>query len=250
MGGSSSKQTINKLTSIAVDVTNKTIQSCVGSAQQSQLIKINNIKGDVRIGDLSQQQGSSINLKCIFSNEMQTKIQSDVAAQITSFVKASAADLTSAPGGASSDSELNIKNMFHTGIHNETVTKQAISSLQEQTVSIHDIDGSLIIDKLSQSQSSKLVATAIIKSSQYSGVLNTVADKIDASAASKRTGIFNSMFGMLGNIFMYMAIMAVIVGVIVVGYFLSRRFLGSATGRPNSIVKQVGGMLRAGRKLI
>lgn len=232
MGGSSSKSTVSQLTSLAVDVVNKNVQSCVSGATQSQLIKLHNIHGDVKLTGISQKQGASVNLKCVFTDEVQNKMQNDIAEQISNFVKSSGGDLTSALGGSDSDSNIDIKNYFKTNIHNETVSKQVSTTMQQQTISAIDVDGSLVISDLDQEQSAKLVAEAIVTSSQYNGVLNTLAEKIDASSSSEEKGIFNSMFGMFGDIAKYVAIAVVVGAIALAGLFIARwgytRFIASS----------------------
>lgn len=231
MGASHSTSTIKQLNDIAIAVANKSVQSCVNTAMQSQLIKIKGVKGDVKITGLSQRQGATVDMKCVFSSETQNKMQSDISQEITNYVKAKGGDLTSALGGTSAKQNTDIKNIFQTSVHNETVANQVSSTLQSQTLSAEDIDGSLIIADLSQDQTAGVVAEAIISSSQYSGVLNNIATAIDAHAESQGGGIFTSLFAMISSIGMYIVYAMVLLVVLVVMFYTGRFVLSKIKGR-------------------
>jgi hypothetical protein len=208
-GGSKAQSTIKQLNAIAMNVVNKNVQSCIGTAMQSQLIKVRGVTGDVRISGIKQRQGATVNMKCVFTTENQTDIQNEISQHIANFVSAKGGDIT---GGATNTSQyMNIKNIFNTSIHNETVSKQVASTLQTQTLSAEDIDGSLIIGDIDQQQTANIIAEAIVNSSQYSGVLNNIATQLDAQTDTEGGGIFTSMFGMIGSLIMYGAIAAAIV---------------------------------------
>lgn len=218
MGGTSSKSTINKLTDIAYNATNRNIQSCVGAATQSQLIKINNVAGDVDLSGLKQKQGISINMQCAFSNAMQDKIQNDIASDISAELSAKGGDYTSM-GKSSSKSNMDIKNIIKTNIDNENVSKQVSTTLQQQTVSVSDVGGSVIARDISQEQGAKIISEAIVNTTQYRGVLNKIAEEVDASVKSENEGIFNAAFGMMGSMGMWFAIAAVALAILgAVGY--------------------------------
>lgn len=225
MGGTSSKSTIKQLNDIAMDVVNKNVQSCVGAAMQSQLIKIKGTKGDVSITGGKLRQGATVNMKCVFSTETQNKMQSQIAQEMSNFVKAKGGDITGGIKGTNTDQSMDIENIFKTSIHNETVSKQVASTLQEQTISVEDTDGSVVIADFDLEQTASIVAEAIVKSSQYSGVINNIASKLDAKAESEGGGIFSAIFGMfggMGQMFMYGAALAVIIAVLVGLFFVGK----------------------------
>lgn len=174
MAGSTMKHLID----IGIDVASKHIKSCVGSAMQTQLVKV---KG--------AQKSSSVNIKCIFSAEMQTAIQTDLAKNIENL------------------GVMDIKHLFNTNINYETVSKQVASTLKQQTLSAEDVDGSVIIADVDPAQAIAIVATAMINSSQYLGVFNTIAQHLDSK---------DTTFGVLG----YMLIITLFIAVGAVVYYI------------------------------
>jgi len=224
MGGTHSTSTIKQLNDIAISVANKSVQSCVNTAMQSQLVKIKGVKGDVKITGLSQRQGATVDMKCVFSSETQNKLQTDISQEITNYVKSKGGDITAALGGTSSKQNTDIKNIFQTSIHNETLASQVSSTLQTQTLSAEDVDGSVIIADLSQEQTAGVVAEAIISSSQYSGVLNNIATAIDAHTEAQGGGIFTSLFGMISSVAMY-AMYAIVLLIVLLVMFFGARFI-------------------------
>lgn len=209
MGGSSSKSSITKITDIAFNAVNKNIQSCVGAASQNQLIKIQNVHGDIDLSGTKQKQGVTINMKCAFSNEMQNQIQNQIASDISNYVQSKGGDIT-ALAASSSKSDTTIKNILKTSIHNETLSEQVASAIQSQTVSIADVGGSVIASGLTQEQGAKVVSEAIVDTAQYTGALMKVAAYVDAQAKAENKGIFNSMFDMLGSLFNSWTMIAVV----------------------------------------
>lgn len=245
MGASKSKSTVEKITTVATDVVNKNIQRCVVSATQSQLIKITDVHGDVDLTGVKQKQGVSIDMKCIFSNKMQTDIQNDIAATIAQQAQAKSGDITSAPGGSSSSTATNIKNIFTNNIHNESLSEQVSSSLQQQTVMVSGVDGNVVAAGLSQTQGSEIIAKAMIDTAQYTGALTKVAESIDTASKAESVGIFNSLFGMFGNMYTVLGILFVLI-VLVVLYYM---FSGSSPAVQVKQVKQIaGGIFRRFRR--
>ena len=246
MGGSHSKSTVEKLTSISTDVVNKTIQRCVVQATQSQMIKISDVHGDVDLQGASQKQGVSIDMKCIFSNKTQNDIQDQIAGSIAQQVQAKGGDFT-ALGGSSSSAATSIKNILTTNIHNESLSEQVTSSLQQQTVMVQGVDGNVVAAGLSQEQGSDIIAKAMIDTAQYTGAIHKIADAVDSSSKAESAGIFNSFFNMLGS-FGNIFTMAIIAGVIfVVLIFMYMMFGGRGSAAVQ--VQRAGAWLRKGLKL-
>ena len=151
MGGSSSSEsTITKVTDIAYNAINHNMQSCVGSASQNQLIKLNNIHGNIDLRGVQQSQGVSVDMKCAFSTEVQNKIQDQIASDINNLVTSKGGDFTA--GSSSSATNTNITNILKTTIDNKSVSEQVTQTMQSQTVSITDVGGNVIASGLTQEQ--------------------------------------------------------------------------------------------------
>lgn len=237
MGGSSSKSSITKVTDIAFKAVNRNIQSCVGAASQNQIIKLQNIHGDINLSGVKQKQGVTINMKCAFSNDMQNQIQNQIAADISNHVQSKGGDIT-ALAKSSSKTETTIKNILKTSIHNETLSEQVASTLQAQTVSIADVGGNVIASGLTQEQGAQVISQAIVDTAQYTGALHKITDTVDAEAKSENKGIFNSMFDMFGNLFnsWTMIAVAIIAVFILIGFVAFMMFGSFFTGGSSTTV--------------
>jgi hypothetical protein len=146
MGGSSSKTTVSKLTDIAMNVVNKNVQSCVVSATQSQLIRVQNVHGDVNLSGTTQKQGVSIDMKCAFSSATQNQIQDQLASEISNLAQSTTGDITS--GKAQSVSTTDIKNILKSNVQNESLSEQVSTAIQKQTVSVTNVGGSVTASDL------------------------------------------------------------------------------------------------------
>lgn len=215
MGGSSSKSTIEQLNDVAISVATQNVQSCSGSATQSQIVNVKGVKGDVIMGQIDQKQGTSIDLKCVFSAENQSKMQSDIAQELSNRVQTMGGDLTSAFGGTSTDQNTNIENLFKSSIDNKMVSEQVSQIVQNQLVNYEDIDGQLVLKGINQEQSARLIAEAIMNSTQYSGVINKIASAVDVQVETKGGSIFAGLFDMIAQLALYGAIVvvALVVGI-------------------------------------
>jgi len=201
MGGSSSKSTYEELTKIGYDIANSNTQRCTTSASQSQLVNLRGNKGTVKLGNISQQQGVSIDVNCLFSSTTQNDIQTQLARQITQFAEAKGGDVTAGFGNSSSEVNTNIKNLFQTNINNQSLAESVTSALQSQVIDLALNEGTIIAADQYQNQSAEVISKAMMDSVQYSGVLQDIATKIDQTAKSKGGGIFSNMFDMIGGIF-------------------------------------------------
>lgn len=216
MGSSSSKSTIKQLNDIAVDVVNKNVQSCMGNAQQSQLIKIKGVKKDVNISGVNQSQGATINMKCVFSNDTQNKIQSQIAQEFSNMAKAKGGDWTQM-GITASKANTDIKNIFKSSINNETLSKQVSSIIQNQELSVEDVDGSVTVANVDQTQTASLIAETMVANKQYADVIEKVGTAIDSGSSAEGGGIFTNFFKMLGgfsDVFLYGIIALVVLMVL------------------------------------
>jgi hypothetical protein len=228
MGGSSSKSTIQKLTDIATNVMNKSVQRCVTSATQNQMMDIDNEGGFAFMTGVTQKQGVSIDASCVESADTQTQIQNDLASQISAAVNSKTGDFTS--GASKSVSNVDIKNILSTNINNDTLHESINEAIQRQGIKVHNKGGTLIMLGVSQEQGASMYVQAMLSSDQYSAALNKIAEKIDVSATSESKGIFSSLFDMLGSMFnsWTMMVAGIVLVVILLIFFTLRMFGGSA----------------------
>ena len=199
MGGTTSKTTSEVLTDEAVSVSMKTIMSCALSASQSQLIQLNNVKGNVTITGTSFKQGASINMQCLMNASKQADISNAVAASLAQSANASGQAVLSAFGKTQSEATSNIKTMISSSINADTSMQVSTNLSQSQSITASNIGGSVVIANVSLDQSAQATSYALMQSSAYASAINDVANKIDQSSSSKETTIFGELANAIGT---------------------------------------------------
>lgn len=200
MGGTQSKTTAELLTEACVNASMDSIMKCANSATQSQLISLNNIKGDVTISGTSFTQGASINMQCLMDSKKQAEISNAVSNAIVQSADSQGQAVLSALGNTKAEATSNITNKLTTNISSNTSIEVTNNISQNQAISAANIGGSVVIKDVQMNQSASIVAKALMQSTAYSSVINESATKMDQTSKSKETTIFSEIGKMLGNL--------------------------------------------------
>jgi hypothetical protein len=227
MGGTQSTSIVNSLTSACVNATQTSTAKCITTASQEQSIMLQ-AAGDITVGDISQVQAVSVKSECLFSSQVQSDIQNAVANTLAQAAEAAGSGITSAIGGSSSNTFANIYTMISANVKQEQIQEAVNNTMQRQTVSIN-AGGNIIAGNISQEQTAKLIAKAIMNSEGYSKVINEVANQIDQSAKAKTTNPLADIIGSVGDLwgkpilYIVLAVIAVAVMGALGAIFGSRR---------------------------
>lgn len=186
MGAGGSKpdagSTANQLTEIATNVAMITANKCITAASQSQLLSIKGIKGDVVLGDTSMSQGYSVNVKCLMTAEKQAELSSNISSAFTQFAESKGESVLSALGGTSSEVGTNIHNKLTSNIDASSYSELSTKLIQQQELSVEDVDGNVVMKGVTLDQQAKLVAESVIDSKAYTSTINDLAFTIDQTA--------------------------------------------------------------------
>ena len=102
-GQSKSASTSETVTNIATEIIMKHSLECIISANQSQLLKVKNVSGDVHFDGGTFSQGSSLDVKCIMSLDKQTNIVNDISSALSQYAEAKGETVLSALGGSAAN---------------------------------------------------------------------------------------------------------------------------------------------------
>lgn len=188
MGASNSKNTVDLLTDICVNVTQSAVQSCTTTVDASQIIDLQAAGNIVYEGDISQKQSVSVDIACAMSSEKQNEIRSLVANELALQAEALTKGALTSLGGTTAEAATNIENLLEANV--TQTDEQNLNSILNQTQTIQLNAGGSIIFKgnMSQEQSTKLVASAMMQSGSYSKVIQKVANDIDSVTKSSAEG--------------------------------------------------------------
>lgn len=227
MGGTESKTTSAIVNEIAMDVAQESISRCIQSATQEQLIAIEGVSKDVVISGTKMRQGSSVNMQCVLSAEMQADIQSKIAQQIAQMAESKGIALLSALGRTKGEASTVIKQMFSASVKQSTVQETIMQTFQKQAITVANVGGKVVVKDTDMDQTLEMTAKAIISSSGYSKTISDIATAIDQSAATEETGPLDTLFSMIKGVassWIFMILGIVVVGGLVFIFFMKYLF--------------------------
>lgn len=223
---------VDQLNEIAINATTKVISGCSTVASQQQLISVHNVSGSVEISGVRLKQGASVNMKCIMKTETQSKIQDEIASQISQSLANESIAALSALGGSGAAARTNIKNALANNMDVEIISTSVTESLQSQAIVVGNVGKNVYISDITMQQTNDIIAEAIIGQSSYSEVINDIATQVEQTATSKEVNPLQSLFDFLSTAttgWMLMIGAVVIAGIIGFVVF-SNIFLGSEAG--------------------
>lgn len=200
MGGTQSVNTAEIITDIAVNATQRAINECVGSVSQQQIVQADYVAGTVDLSGVSFTQNASVNMQCALSARKQNEIQSAISSAIAQYAESRGVAVLSALGRTRSEAQTNIQNLFTANVTMEDVQTMTTIITQEQRVQFGTIEGDFIMRGATFEQSARIVAEAIVNTSQYNSVINTVSNAVDQVTQAEEenplsfiTDIFNNL---------------------------------------------------------
>jgi hypothetical protein len=185
MGGTQSKSTYTQLTDIATEVSMNSVMSCTTAATQTQLLSLTNVAGNVTIDSIDMTQGSSVNVQCVMDANKQNEISTAVANSIAQYAESKGQAVVSALGSTKTAVETNIQTRIRNAVNADTTMQLNSNLTQDQAVTAKNIGGNVVIGKLTMNQSAQMVASALMKTTAYSSVINDTATKIDQVSKSE-----------------------------------------------------------------
>ncbi len=235
-GQSQSASTSQTVTNIATDIITKHSLECIISANQSQLLKVKNVSGDVHFDGGTFSQGSSLDVQCIMSLEKQTNIVNDISSALSQYAEAKGETVLSALGGSAAIIKNDIFTEFKNSIQDMSETSFVNTLSQVQEIDVANVGGDFVMKDISMTQQAKMVAETILSSKSYNDVLSAFTSKVDQVAIKKDVNPFKNVLDGVGGVvkdtgsaisglfsspgLVIIIIVIVIIAIIGVGFFL------------------------------
>lgn len=224
-GGSRNRATV--VADTAIEVMQRNIARCVTAATQEQLMEIRDVGGDVVIDGTSMMQASTVDMRCALSSQMQSDIQSEIAAKLSQYAESNGIALLSALGGSSADVETEIMNLFDASVEMSNLQEAVMQSLQSQRVVVGNVGGNVTIANTTMTQSLKMVAEAMVEYGGYSTAISQLQADIDQAAKTTDTGPLDSLFDTIKssvNSWIFLVIGVALIGGIVLLFAMKYLF--------------------------
>lgn len=189
IGGTRSKNSVESLTEIAVNVTQKTVNECSSSIQNVQNIEVDWVAGDVDLSGLNLTQNASINMECLMTASKQNEIQNEIANALAQHAAAQSEGALQSLGGTQADAAALIKNKFQSSVKQEDVQRSTSMITQEQNVRFGTVGGNFIMQGATLDQSAEIVSRALMESEGYNKVITEVASDLQQVTDAESTGL-------------------------------------------------------------
>jgi hypothetical protein len=201
-GGSTSSATITALNNTCINAVQESLKQCITSATNEQMIMIR-AGGDITLGNIDQTQFTSIDQNCAISSTMETNIQSAIVNTLKQAAEATGSGITSVLGGSQTNVQAHIQNLVNVNLRQGDVQNTIAGALQKMSV-VLEAGRNVVVGNINQSQTSKVIATAIMNSTGAQSVVTTVANAMDQTTKSVTTNpisdIVDSVGSAVGNI--------------------------------------------------
>lgn len=228
--GSAVSKNISKVTTEAIaKVSNKIIMDTKLSTDQSQVISVSDVDGDVHISGNTFTQKANINIKSLLNVLIQEDVQQDLTMQIAQACKSivSGLNIFQFPNA---QNEINTFLKASAELVNTVSLNCAASLSENQVITITRTKGDVYITDNIMTQLADIFESCIEDAVSKNSVYQKLQEKIDQSATSKAEGLDLWQIIILVAIVLGIPLASVVGGVAVIGKFLF----------PTSIVAGVG----------
>lgn len=199
-GQSQSLSTSQTVTNIATDVIMKHSLECIISANQSQLIEVKNISGDVTFDGSKLSQGSSLDVKCMMSLDKQTNMTNDISTALSQYAEAKGETVLSALGGSSAKIKNDLITEFKNSLQDLSETSFINTLTQNQEIKVANVGGDVVMKDITMDQQAKMVAETLLQSKAYHDVINSFASKVDQVAIKEDVNPIKNVLGGIGGV--------------------------------------------------
>lgn len=219
MGSAISKNITNAATAAIAKVSNNIIVSTKLSTDQTQIISVADVDGDVHISDNTFTQKANINIKSLLNALIQESVQQDLTMQIAQACKSivSGLNMFQFPNA---QNEINLFLKASVELMN-TISHSCTASLSEnQTITVSRIKGNVYITGNVFNQIADIFQSCVADAVSKNTVFQQLQEKIDQSATAKAEGLNLWQIIILIAIVLGIPLVSLIGGVAVVGRYL------------------------------
>jgi hypothetical protein len=232
MGSAVSKNITKAITESIANVSNSIIQSIQLTTDQTQIISVTDVEGDVVISGNTFTQKASINMKSLMNVLLQENVQQDLALQLAQACKSivSGLNLFQFPNA---QNEINTFLKASIELLN-TINQTCMSSISEnQTITVTRVKGNVYIVNNVMTEIANIIQSCVQDAVVKNSVFQKLQEEIDQRASATAEGLSLWQIIILIVIILCIPLVSVVGGVAVVGRFLF----------PLSLLIGVGGLV-------
>lgn len=219
MGVSLSKNIATAATEAIAKVSNNIVQNVKLSTDQTQIISVSDVDGDVVISGNTFTQKAAVNIKSLMNTLIQEDIQQALAAEMAQACKSIVSGLNLFQV-ADAQNQINLLVKASIELIN-TVSQTCMSSIEQtQVITITRVKGSVYIQGNLSQQFADILGSCVQDAVSKNSILQNLQARIDQSAASTAIGLDIWQLVVLVLIVMGIPVVAVIGGVAVAGRYL------------------------------
>lgn len=219
MGSAVSKNITKAATEAVAKVSNNIITKTKLTTDQSQIISVTDVEGDVHISGNTFTQKANINIKSLMDVLVQEDIQQALTMEIAQAAKSivSGLNLFQFPNA---QNEINLFLKASAELMNTISLSCAASLSQNQTITVSRVKGTVYIEDNVLSQMTDIFQSCIQDAVSKNTIFQQLQDKIDQSSTSKAEGLELWQIIVLIGIILGIPAVSAIGGLAVVGRYL------------------------------
>lgn len=216
MGGTTSKTTREELYDITTKALSKVTQKCFSSASNEQIMKVENVKGDVNITDTSFHQYAVIDMTCLLNTLKDTNVQQQLASTVIQDAESKGIGLVSALGNTKAEaiSALHSKFQQNTQVITESNVQNIITN--KQKMEVVNIEGNVTISRSKFKQTSDISMRAVIDNTEMSTTLTDIATSSDQKSKSTEENAFEQILRGWSKVFGSLTLPIVVASIVCV----------------------------------
>lgn len=219
MGSAVSKNITKAATEAIAKVSNNIVQQTKLTTDQTQIISVTDVDGDVHISGNTFTQKANINMKSLMNTLVQEDVQQALTAEIAQACKSivSGLNLFQFPNA---QNEINIFLKASAELMN-TISQSCASSVSEnQVITVSRVKGQVFITNNVMSEFADIFGSCVQDAVSKNTVYQKLQEKIDQTATAKAEGLDLWQIIILVALVMGIPAISVIGGIAVVGRFL------------------------------
>lgn len=219
MGSSVSKNITKAATEAVAKVSNNIIMTTKLTTDQTQVISVTDVDGDVHISGNTFTQKANINIKSLMNTLVQEDIQQALTMEIAQAAKSivSGLNLFQFPNA---QNEINLFLKASAELMNTISLSCAASVSENQVITVSRVKGTVYIENNVMSQMADIFQSCIQDAVSKNTIYQQLQEKIDQSATAKAEGLDLWQIIILVAMVLGIPVVSVVSGVAVVGRYL------------------------------
>lgn len=219
MGSAVSKNITKAATEAIAKVSNNIVQQTKLTTDQTQIISVTDVDGDVHISGNTFTQKANINMKSLMNTLVQEDVQQALTAEIAQACKSivSGLNLFQFPNA---QNEINIFLKASAELMNSISQSCAGSISENQVITVSRVKGQVFITNNTMSEFADIFGSCVQEAVSKNTVYQKLQEKIDQTATAKAEGLDLWQIVILVALVMGIPAISVIGGIAVVGRFL------------------------------